>query len=105
ELGRCLARTEPGNTDLLSELLVYGVEVRLQLLKGHLDGDPDPRRAQLLDGALHGLAPLSFRAPRSTGPRWCRMSGQFCAFDAIAAACRRQPEPTGALPLVRCRSG
>ncbi len=59
ELGRGLARTEPGDANLVGQRLVGLVEVRLQLLERHLDVDPDPGRAQLLDGALHGHAPCS----------------------------------------------
>ena len=57
QLRRRLAGPEPGQPDLLGELLVGPVEVGLQLGEGHLHIDANPRGAQLLDGALHGRAP------------------------------------------------
>ena len=54
QLGRSLARTEARQTNLLRECLVGAVEIRLELLEGHLNVDTDSRRAELLDGALHG---------------------------------------------------
>ena len=58
QLGRRLARAEAGDADLLGEGLVSAVEFGLELREGHLNVDPDSRRAQLLDGALHGRTPL-----------------------------------------------
>src|SRR5690606_37766457 len=46
------AGTEAGDADLLRDLAVGAVEVRLQLVERHLDIDLYARRAQLLDGAL-----------------------------------------------------
>jgi hypothetical protein len=50
--GGCLAGAEARNADLARELAVGAVEVRLELVERHLDVDPYPRRAQVLDGAL-----------------------------------------------------
>ena len=49
-----LARPEAGDAHLLGDLAVRAVEVRLELVERHLDVDPDARRAEPLDGALHG---------------------------------------------------
>src|SRR5699024_9254626 len=54
DAGGRLPRPEAGNADLLGDLAVRAVEVRLELVEGHLDVDPDARRAEPLDGALHG---------------------------------------------------
>jgi len=50
-----LAGAEAGHANLLRDLPVGGVEVRLELVERHLDIDLDSRRAELLDGALQGL--------------------------------------------------
>jgi len=52
--GGRLARTETRDAHLRGQLAVSAVEVRLELVERHLDVDPDARRAQPLDGALHG---------------------------------------------------
>src|SRR5262249_15810015 len=53
--GGYLARPEARHPDLVRDLPVGPVQARLQLLEGHLDGEPYPRGAQGLDGALHAL--------------------------------------------------
>ena len=53
DAGGHLALAEAGHVDLLGDLLVRAVEIGLQLVEGHLDVDPDPGRAEPLDGALH----------------------------------------------------
>ena len=58
QLAGRLAWAEAGQPDLLGELLERAVEVGLQLGEGHLHIDANPGGAQLLDGALHGRAPL-----------------------------------------------
>jgi hypothetical protein len=54
---RHLAAAEPGDLDLLANLPVRLLEARLKLDERHLDGEPHPRRAQGLDGALHRRTP------------------------------------------------
>src|SRR6185312_4892842 len=53
DAGGHLAGTEPRNADRAADLLVGRIEAGLQLVEGHLDGEPDTSRAQVLDGALH----------------------------------------------------
>jgi hypothetical protein len=57
---RDLAAAEAGHVDLLGDLLVGSVQVGLEILERHLDGELDPRGAQGLDGALHRWSPSCF---------------------------------------------
>jgi hypothetical protein len=57
QLHRHLARAEARHPDGLGQLLEGLVEVALQFGEGHLHVDANPGRAQLLDGALHCIAP------------------------------------------------
>jgi hypothetical protein len=55
---RDLARAETGHPHLLAEFLVDLTEGVVQVAPRHLDSEPDPGRAQVLDGALHSAALL-----------------------------------------------
>ena len=73
QLAGRLAGAEAGQADLLGELLECLFEVGFQLGEGHLYIDANPGGAQLLDGALHGLAPqyisLTARGTAGRGDR------------------------------------
>ncbi len=63
---RHLALPETGDGHLGGDLAVRLLEARLELGERHLDRELHPRRAQILDGALHGRTPRSWlAAPRS----------------------------------------
>jgi hypothetical protein len=53
-----LAGAEAGYAHLAAELLVDLTEGVVQVAPRHLDREPDPGRAQVLDGALHSAALL-----------------------------------------------
>jgi hypothetical protein len=53
-----LAGAEARHADLLAQLLVDLTEGVVQVAPRHLDREPDPGRAQVLDGALHSAALL-----------------------------------------------
>ena len=75
---------KPGTADLLADLLVRRVEAGLELLEGHLDGEPNPGRAQVLDGALHVRSPRSFRV---LGRSHANTSRRAHVLAAVAAIC------------------
>ncbi|CDZ88569.1 hypothetical protein RHRU231_420118 [Rhodococcus ruber] len=79
QLARSLTRPEAGQSDLAGECLERAVEIRLELLEGHLNVDTDSRRAELLDGALHGHAPSVVLVCRSVRAR--------VSFDQAVTGC------------------
>ncbi len=53
--GRRLSRAEPGQPNLLGQLLVGPLKIGFQLGERHLHVDANPGGAQLRHGALHGV--------------------------------------------------
>ena len=80
---RRLARAEALDPNLLRERLVGHVESVLELLEGHLDGQLDPGRAELLDIGLHGAVLLGLPAGVRVGPQAHHTIGE----------CTRAPRP------------
>ena len=58
QLGRSLTGPEPGQPNLLGELLVRAVEIRLEFRERNLNADANPGGAQFLDSALHAGTPV-----------------------------------------------
>jgi hypothetical protein len=54
DLRRDATGTEAWDAHLPRHLTVSLVQARLEFLKGNFDAQPDPGRAQLFDGGLHG---------------------------------------------------
>src|SRR5699024_228327 len=50
---RHLALPDAGHVDLLTDRFIRLIQLRLELLEGHLDGELDPRRAQAFGAAFH----------------------------------------------------
>ena len=98
DAGRHLARSEARHPDLRGDLLVRRVEAGLDLLRRHLDGEPDAGRAQVLGGALHVqvlLKSVSRRLARSGRTALVREPGRRSGRVSGVSAAQSIEPPAG----------
>ena len=108
DAGGRLPGPEARDAHLLRDLLVGPVEVGLELVEGHLDGEFDARRRQVLDGGLHWSVSSGQGIVLVSGPNGRRTDRSGPWRDAGGRPHRSRSRSTGEpepVPALRARPG